>query len=169
MLSRFWSFAGRDCASFGSLRRKSVFSDSSQLFYCSRIGFTCSRARTVCFRRSPQTIDLGFAYRTPMSARQIAQPEISNPRPHQPFHFVTDRIKHAPDLLINSLAQNNAHSGRTDRMELCNLGAPTIQENSAQKFLRERAVPLPIERHLVFFFDFEARMGELLRKVAVVR
>src|SRR5439155_490023 len=90
------------------------------------------------------TIALGFAYRTPMSARQIAQPEISNPRPHQLFHFVTDRIKHAPDLLINSLAQNNAHSGRTDRTELCNLGAPTIQENSAQKFLRERAVPLPI-------------------------
>jgi ppGpp synthetase/RelA/SpoT-type nucleotidyltranferase len=38
-----------------------------------------------------------------MSARQIAQPEISNPHPHQPFHFVTDRVKHAPDLLINSL------------------------------------------------------------------
>jgi hypothetical protein len=54
-------------------------------------------------------------------------------------------------------------------MELCNLRTPTIQEKSAQKLLRERAVPLPIEHHLVFLFDFEARMGELLREVAVVR
>src|SRR5207237_10381935 len=137
-------FADRDCASFGSLRRKSVFSDSSQLFYCSRTGFTCSRARTACFRRSLQTIDLGFAYRTPMSARQIAQPEISNPRPHQPFHFVTDRIKHAPDLLINSLAQTNEHSGPTDRIALANLGAPTMPDDSAQEFPRVRAVPWPI-------------------------
>jgi hypothetical protein len=79
-----------------------------------------------------------------MSARQIAQPEISNPHPHQPFHFVTDRIKHAPDLLIDSLAQNNAHSRRTDGLESRNLRALTIEKNSAQKFLRMHAVPSSI-------------------------
>ena len=79
-----------------------------------------------------------------MSARQIAQAQISNSHPHEPFHFVTDRIKHAPDLLINSLAQDNANSRRTDGMKPRNLRALTIEKDSAHKFLRMRTVPWSI-------------------------
>jgi len=54
-------------------------------------------------------------------------------------------------------------------MDPRHLSALTIQENSAQEFLGQRAFPLSIQRHLVFLFDFKARMGELLREIAVVR
>jgi hypothetical protein len=76
-----------------------------------------------------------------MSARQIAQAQISYSHPHQPFHFVTDGIKHPPDLLVNSLPQNNAHLRLTGGNEPRNLRALTIEKNPAQQFLRERAVP----------------------------
>jgi ppGpp synthetase/RelA/SpoT-type nucleotidyltranferase len=70
-----------------------------------------------------------------LAARQIAQPEISNSHSHEPFHFVTDRIKHPPNLLINSLPKDHAQSRRSFAMNLRHLRALTIQENSAQKFL----------------------------------
>jgi len=61
-----------------------------------------------------QSVELGLAQRAPLPAGQIAQPQISNPDANKPFHFVPDRIKHAPDLLINPLAQDNAQSRGPD-------------------------------------------------------
>jgi len=49
-----------------------------------------------------------------LSARQVAQPQISDPDTNEPFHFVTDRKKHPPDLLINSLTQDNTQSRLPD-------------------------------------------------------
>jgi len=49
-----------------------------------------------------------------LSARQIAQSQISDPDTNEAFHFVTDRKKHPADLLINSLAQNNTQSRLPD-------------------------------------------------------
>lgn len=54
-------------------------------------------------------------------------------------------------------------------MEPRNLRALTIEKNSAQKFLRERAVPLSIQRDLVLFIDFKPWVSELLREITVVR
>jgi hypothetical protein len=85
------------------------------------------------------------------------------------FHVVTDSIKHSPDLLINALAQNNANSGRTNGIKPRYLGALTIEKDSPNEFLRERIVPWSIQRDLVLFLDFEARVSELLREVTVIR
>jgi hypothetical protein len=74
-----------------------------------------------------------------------------------------------PDLLINSLTQHNAQSGRPDCMDPRHLSALTIQENSAQKFLCERAVPLSIQRDFVFLLDLEAWMSQPLREITVIR
>jgi ppGpp synthetase/RelA/SpoT-type nucleotidyltranferase len=43
-----------------------------------------------------------------MGARQIAQAQISNSYAHESVHFVTDRVKHSANLLIDSLSQHNA-------------------------------------------------------------
>lgn len=54
-------------------------------------------------------------------------------------------------------------------MQPRNLGALTIQKNSAQKFLCERALPLSIQRDFIFLLDLKTRMRQLLREVAVIR
>ena len=42
-----------------------------------------------------------------MAARQIAEAKISNSDAHEPFYFITDLLKHAANLTINPLPQNN--------------------------------------------------------------
>jgi hypothetical protein len=44
-----------------------------------------------------------------------------------------------------------------------------IEKNSAHQFVRECRLPSPIQCHLVFLIDFVTRVGEPLRKVAIIR
>ena len=104
-----------------------------------------------------------------MAARQIAQPQISNSHPHQPLHFVSDRIQHSANLPIKSLSQDNAQSRLSNWMKPRDLGALTIQKNPAQKLLRVRAVPLSIQGDFVFLLELESWMSQSLREIAVVR
>src|SRR4029077_3739144 len=106
--------------------------------------------------------------RSPMSARQIAQPQISNSNAHQPLHFVADGVKHSPDLLIESLVEHDSQARRTDRMESRNLRALSVEHDAAKKFCSQRLVPLSIQGDLVFLFDPVARMSQALREVAVI-
>jgi hypothetical protein len=43
-----------------------------------------------------------------MAAGQIAEPEVADANANKPFHFVTDLVKHATDLPVDALSQNNA-------------------------------------------------------------
>ena len=71
--------------------------------------------------------------------------------------------------MIDSLPQDHSQPRRAHRMKPYDLCALAIQKNSAQKFGGVIAVPLPIQRYLVLFFDLESRMSELLGEIAVVR
>lgn len=65
--------------------------------------------------------------------------------------------------------QHNAESRRSNRVQSRNHRLFPIEDDAAQQFRRERAVPLSIQRDEIFLFDFEARMSEPLREIAIVR
>ena len=49
-----------------------------------------------------------------MAARQIAEPQPSDPNSDEPFHFVTDFVKHPADLAIEALLQHYSKAGRAE-------------------------------------------------------
>jgi hypothetical protein len=54
-------------------------------------------------------------------------------------------------------------------MKSHDFGSLAIEKNSPQQFWRERWVPRPIQRHLIFLVGFIPRMGEALREFAITR
>lgn len=104
-----------------------------------------------------------------MRARHFAEVKVANPSSDEPFHFVADFIKHAADLAVQALAQDDPHLGRADRLEAGETGAFAIEKNPVEQFLRKLRIPAPIERDLVFLLHLIARVGELLREIAVAR
>jgi len=112
--------------------------------------------------------ELGVCQGAPLAERQVAETQASYSDTDKLFHFVTNGVKHSPDLLIDPLTKHNPQSRRSDRMQPRDLGALAIQKNSAQKFLCVFAVPLSIQRHLVFLFDLEPWMSEPLCQIAIV-
>jgi hypothetical protein len=84
------------------------------------------------------------------------------------LHFVTDRVKHSPDLLIQSLVQDNPEPRWPNRMQSRNLRAFPVENDATQQFRRECAIPLSIQRDEVFLLDLKARVREALREIAVV-
>lgn len=104
-----------------------------------------------------------------MSSRQIAQSHVTNANAHQLFDLVAKLIKHPANLPVNSLAQNNSHARHSDRLHLLHSRALPIKHDAADQFRRERVVPWPIERQLIFLFHFVTRMRQALRKIAIVR
>ena len=103
-----------------------------------------------------------------MAAGQIAEVQISDSDAHEPFYFVTDLLKHAANLTINALAQNDAQTRRRDGMQTRNLGALAVEKNSAQQFRSERRIPLSIQHYFIFFVDLVTRMSEALCQLAIV-
>jgi hypothetical protein len=53
-------------------------------------------------------------------------------------------------------------------MNTRDFGSLAIEKNSLPQFRRERLVPRPIQRHLVFLIDFIARVSKPLREFAVI-
>ena len=53
-------------------------------------------------------------------------------------------------------------------MKTRDFGSLAIEKNSPQQFRRERLVPRPIQRHLVFLIGLITRMGKPLREFAVI-
>jgi hypothetical protein len=98
-----------------------------------------------------------------MSARQIADPKISDSNAAKPFDAVSDSLKHAPNLPIYSLPQDNAKTRRRERAKLHNFRALAIKKNPAFEPWSERRIPRSIQRDLVFLIDFETRVGKPLR------
>ena len=65
--------------------------------------------------------------------------------------------------------QDDPELGRADGADHRELCAFAIEEDAAAQFLGVLRMPEPVERHLVFFLHFVARMGEVLCEIAVAR
>src|ERR1700730_7148571 len=94
---------------------------------------------------------------------------MSNSNADQPAHFITDRVEHPSDLLIKPLPKHYPDAGRSDGVQPRKLRPSSVEDDAAQQFRRQRAVPLSIQRNLVFLFNLVARMSQLLGKIPVVR
>jgi hypothetical protein len=53
-------------------------------------------------------------------------------------------------------------------MKTRDFGSLTVEKNSAQQFRRERWIPRPIQRDLIFLVDFVTRMSKPLREFTIV-
>lgn len=104
-----------------------------------------------------------------MSSRQVTQTQMTDANPYELFHLVPQLVKHASDLPVDSLAQDNAYVGHPDRLHFLHSGALSVEHHPGHQFRRERRIPRSIECHFVFFFDFVARVRQALRQIAVVR
>ena len=104
-----------------------------------------------------------------MTQREIAETQTTDPRSDQLLHLITQFVKHPANLPVDALAQNDADPCRLDRIHFFDPRSLTIEHHAADQFRRERRIPWAIERHLIFLFDFVARMSETLRQVAVIR
>jgi len=103
-----------------------------------------------------------------MAAGKIAQPQSANPNAHELFHFVADFIKHPSNLAIDSLAKKDAQSCRFDGMHGFDPRTLSVEHYALMQFRGKSRVPGAIESHLIFLFDFVARMGQALRQMAVI-
>jgi hypothetical protein len=103
-----------------------------------------------------------------MPAWQISKPHRADAGTNQAFHVVADCEKHAANLAIDALSQDDPQSCRRDGIQPRNLRTLPVEENTAQQFRGERRIPWSIQRHFVFFLDLLARMNELLGELAVI-
>jgi hypothetical protein len=97
-----------------------------------------------------------------MSARQIAEPKISDSNAPKMFDVVSDDLEHAPNLPIDSLLQDNAKVRRRQGMEPRNFRALAIKNNATQQLRSEHWVPRSIQGDLVLFVYLEAGVDEPL-------
>ena len=98
-----------------------------------------------------------------MPARQIAKPKISDSNAEKPFDAVSDSLKHAPNLPIYSLLQDNAKTRRGERAKPRNFRAPAIKKDPPLQLWSKRRIPRSIQDDLIFLIDLETRMGKPLR------
>ena len=85
------------------------------------------------------------------------------------FTLVADLVKHAANLAIQTLVQNDAQPSRPDRLQAGQSGAFAVEKNPVDQFLTQFWVPMPIERNLLLLLYLVARMGELLGEIAITR
>jgi hypothetical protein len=117
---------------------------------------------------APQILELAFGEYPPMTARQIAKPKITDSKTDKMLHVISNGFEHPANLAIDSLSQDNAQADGRHRVESRNPCSLAVEKNSAQQFRRERGIPRPIHRHLVFLVDFVTWMGEPLGKLALI-
>jgi len=104
-----------------------------------------------------------------MAAWHVAEAKVADAGANEPFHFVTDLVKHAANLAVQTLLQDDAQPGGPDRLQAREPGAFAIKKNSIEQLLAALRIPATIECDLVFLLHFVARMGEVLGEVAVAR
>ena len=104
-----------------------------------------------------------------MAARQVTETEMADAGADEAFHFVADLVKHAADLAVQALSENDAEASRPDLLEMGEPGALAVEEDAIEEFLSALWIPAAIERNLVFLLDLVARVGETLREIAIIR
>lgn len=103
-----------------------------------------------------------------MSPGQIAQSQMTDANSNELFDFKSQLVKHATNLPVNSLAQDHPHPRHPDRLHFFHSRALPIEHDPGQQLRGQGRIPGTIERYLVFFFHFVARMRQALREIAVI-
>jgi len=103
-----------------------------------------------------------------MSPRQVTQAQSTDAHSNELFDLVSQLVKHATNLPVNALTQDNPHPRHSNCLHLVHACALSIEHHPGQQFWGECGVPGTIERHFVFLFYFVARMRQALRQIAVV-
>jgi hypothetical protein len=116
-----------------------------------------------------QILEFMLRERPPMPAGQIAEAKISDSNTQKMFDAVSDGLKHAPNLPIYSLPQDNAKTRRREETKARDLRALAIKNNSAQQLWSKRRIPWSIQCDLIFLVDLETGVGESLGQFAIVR
>jgi hypothetical protein len=81
----------------------------------------------------------------------------------------SEALEHASDLATDSLFEHDAESRWRNLLRVLGAGAFPIEKNAAQKSLSQIYGGGAIKYDFVFLFDFEPRMRQTLRKIAVIR
>jgi hypothetical protein len=79
----------------------------------------------------------------------------------------SEALEHASDLAIDSLFEHDAKSRWRNLPHLLGPGEFSIESNAAQKSLHQICRGGAIQDNVVFLVDFESRMRQALRKIAV--
>ena len=104
-----------------------------------------------------------------MSTRQVAETQVADSNPNEPFNLVAQRGKHTTDLPVDSLTQDHAHSLSPNRSHFFHPGVLSVKHHPGQQFRHERRIPRTIECHFVFLLNFGARMHQPMSEIAIVR
>ena len=65
-----------------------------------------------------------------MPTRHFAETQVTDTGSDEPLHFVANRVKHAADLAIQTLLQDNAQPGRSDRLQSRESRAFPVEKNA---------------------------------------
>ena len=103
-----------------------------------------------------------------MAAGQIAKAKIPNANAREMFDSIIERFKHATNLPVDSLPQDDAQAHRADGMKPFDSRPFTVEKNSFRYFRSQRRVPSAVQRHFIFLVDLVTRMGESLGEIAIV-
>src|SRR5215471_16464109 len=98
-----------------------------------------------------------------MSARQIHKLKISDSDAEKMFDAISNGFKHATNLPIHSLSQDNAKTRRRQGAKARNFRALPIEDNSTQQLRSERWIPPSVQRYLILLVHLETRVGQALR------
>src|SRR5438046_2460678 len=104
-----------------------------------------------------------------MSTWQVAETQVADSNPNEPFDLVSQLGKHTTDLPVDSLMQDHAHALRPNRLHFLHPGVLSVEHHPGQQFRHERRIPWAIECHFVFLLNFGAAMHETRREIAIVR
>jgi hypothetical protein len=67
-----------------------------------------------------------------MPPGQVAQAHMTHANPDELFHFEAQFVKHAPDLPVDSLTQDNPHAGHPDRLHFLHPRALSVEHHAGQ-------------------------------------
>ena len=104
-----------------------------------------------------------------MTSGQVTQAQMADANANEFFYFESQLVKHAPDLPVNSLAQDDSHARHPDSLHFLHSRAFSVEHHPSQQLRREPWLPRSIERHFVFLFNLVTGMRQALREIAVVR
>ena len=104
-----------------------------------------------------------------MSTWQVAETQVADSNPNEPFDLVSQLGKHTTNLPVDSLMQDDAHARSPNRLHFLHPGVLSVEHHSGQQFRHERRIPWAIECHFVFLLNFGARMHQPMREIAIVR
>jgi len=104
-----------------------------------------------------------------MSPWQVAQTQMTHPHPHKFLDLISELVKHAADLPVDSLTQDHSYSRCPNCRYFFHSSALPVECHPGQQLRSQRRVPRMIYCDIIFLFDLGTWMSQALCKIAVVR